>query len=419
MEQPPGVRFEVAEDGEAVSRFISLRDLPCNHLVSRPDEHRLNIEGVRHPVGIGHNDRLELNVVELHANMVGHLPIETRIAARSLLGDINRFERSQRLSADATFSCHLTLLATRMCANWNSAFGYDGAGFRSTLKGSCAGSGLAPVKRRASSTRRGLDPWRTAEGIPFTTWDQWLLLLVHGEYGGTWSLLRDRLRDRRRGMGFAQYRRGSQTEPLDDLEQRWQAIRESAREALRRECFPVSPASSERARRAELEARDFYGERESGLSTDVYSRDVIEYAVWKDYGLLGPREMAPFFKRLPKADVVFVDGLLKDLRAELHAAELEYQAEDALTLLGALHVSKKSFDVFVELAREMGSRHWERITTMAESALDAGHHDLAASVFTAADQPGFHRDYVRQQSHRLLGGRRSARPRAQHLTIVR
>jgi hypothetical protein len=68
--------------------------------------------------------------------------------------------------------------------------------------------------------------------------------------------------------------------------------------------------------------------------------------------------------------------------AELHAVELEHQAEDALTFLGALHVSKKSFDVFEELAHEMGSRQWERITTMAESALAAGNHDLAMSVFS-------------------------------------
>ena len=63
-------------------------------------------------------------------------------------------------------------------------------------------------------------------------------------------------------------------------------------------------------------------------------------------GLLGPRELAPFFRRLPKADVVFVDRLLKGLRGELHAAEWEYQAEDALTFLGALPVGKRSFDVF-------------------------------------------------------------------------
>ena len=32
-----------------------------------------------------------------------------------------------------------------------------------------------------------LDGCRTAEGIPFLTWDQWLFLVVHGDYGGTWS----------------------------------------------------------------------------------------------------------------------------------------------------------------------------------------------------------------------------------------
>jgi hypothetical protein len=183
--------------------------------------------------------------------------------------------------------------------------------------------------------------------------------------------------------------------------------------------FPVSPASSEQALRAELEARDFYGERatfglarrldaafgrqlkraagasgqavirafltslllameraddscgilgdlardhfpkyftapwrETGLSPDVYYRGFIEYGVWEDHGLLGPHELVPFFKRLSQADVVCVDGLLKEHRAELQAAELEYQAEDALFFLGALHVSKKEFRRF----RRTGSR---------------------------------------------------------------
>lgn len=115
---------------------------------------------------------------------------------------------------------------------------------------------------------------------------------------------------------------------------------------------------------------------------------------------------------------MFIDGVLREVRAELCAAELEYQAEGALTLLGALHVNKRSFERFEELAREMGSRHWERITTMAESAA-AGHRDLAMAVFTAADQPGFHRNYLRQRSRDLLVPRPALRARRPRLSIVR
>jgi hypothetical protein len=361
--------------------------------------------------------------------------------------------------------------------------------------------GMVTGLRRASPARRGLDPWRTADGIPFSTWDHWFLLLIYGERGGAWSALRVRLRDRRRGMGFAQSDAEAKLSHLDDLEKRWESLRESSREALRGECFdrqlvrrarvkileqyvddrdkttamretprarlreralrgywtrfPVSPASFDQALRAELERRDFYGERatfglarrldasfarhltraarpaehvavirafltglllameraddscgvlsdlardhfpkyftapwrEAGLSADVYYRDFIEYAVWEDYGLLGLQELAPFFEKISKAEVTLVDRVLRELWAELCSAELDYQAEEALTLLSALHVNQRSFELFEALAQQMGSRHWQRITTMAEAALTAGKRDLARAVFAAADQP--------------------------------
>lgn len=159
---------------------------------------------------------------------------------------------------------------------------------------------------------------------------------------------------------------------------------------------------------------------EAGLSPDLYYRDFIEYAVWEDYALLGPRELAPFFKRLPKSGAMLVDGVLRELRTELRSAGLEYQAEEALTFLGALHVNTRRFDLFEDLAGEMGSRQWERITSMGDAALAAGRREIARAVFAAADQPGMHRDYLRQQSRRLLGPPpRPAPRRATHLRIVR
>lgn len=393
---------------------------------------------------------------------------------------------------------------------------------------------MPTANRRAARASHGLDPWRAVDGIPFSTWDQWFLLLVYGEHAGAWSALRDRLGDRRGGMGFAQADAEAKLCHLDDLAKRWESLSESSRDVLRGECldrqlvrrarakileqyvddrdkttpmretprarlreralrgywsrFPVSPASYAGALRAELEARDFYGERatfglarrldaafgrqlkraagaaeqvavirafltslllameraddscgilgdlardhfpkyftapwrEAGLSADLYYRDFVEYAVWEDYGLLGPRELAPFFKKTSKSDVTLVDRLLRELHAELCRAELEYQAEEALTLLGALHVHKRSFELFEALAQQMGSRHWERITTMAEAAFAEGRCDLARAVFAAADQPGMHHDYLRQESGRLLGSPPSDRKKeASHLTIVR
>jgi len=66
-------------------------------------------------------------------------------------------------------------------------------------------------------------------------------------------------------------------------------------------------------------------------------------------------------------------------------------------------------------ATEMGSREWERITTMAEVSRRARRGDLSLAVFAAADQPGFHRDYLRKRCQELTG-RPPPRPR---LAIVR
>jgi hypothetical protein len=110
-----------------------------------------------------------------------------------------------------------------------------------------------------------------------------------------------------------------------------------------------------------------------------------------------------FFDAVTTEDVPLLDRLLREHRDELSAVDLDYQAEEALTLLGELRVAKRSFDVFEGLAMETGSRHWTRITAMAEAALRARRRDLAAAIFAAADQPGMHRDYLRQQALRLLG----------------
>lgn len=110
-----------------------------------------------------------------------------------------------------------------------------------------------------------------------------------------------------------------------------------------------------------------------------------------------------------------MEGSLRGIRQELIDARLEYQAEEALTLLGELHVARRSYDAFAPLAREMGSREWERITTMAEAAWSASEHELAFRVFAAANQPGEHRDYLIERCRELTG---RTPPDAPHLSLV-
>jgi hypothetical protein len=149
--------------------------------------------------------------------------------------------------------------------------------------------------------------------------------------------------------------------------------------------------------------------REARLLPEVYYRDFLEWATWEDYGLTSDL-LQPFFRAVAKEHVPLVDRILRELRVELVAADLEYQAERALTLRADLHVAKRRVGAFVDLALEMGSREWQRITTMAEAALRQRRRDLALAIFAAADQPGFHRERLRDDSLRLPAVFPSGRP---------
>jgi hypothetical protein len=141
---------------------------------------------------------------------------------------------------------------------------------------------------------------------------------------------------------------------------------------------------------------------ETGVAPDVYYRDFLEFATWEDYGLTWHR-LGSFFEAVDPAHVETIESSLRALREELLSHSLGYKAERALTLIGELHVAQRSFARFAELAREMGSREWERITTMAETAGRAGRDDLVLEIFAAADQPGFHREHLRDECGRMTG----------------
>lgn len=154
--------------------------------------------------------------------------------------------------------------------------------------------------------------------------------------------------------------------------------------------------------------------RDAGLTAETYYRDFLEFAVWEDYGLTW-RRLRGFFESIDERDQALVEGILRSIRQELIEAGLEYQAERALTLLGELHVARRNYGAFVPLAREMGSREWERITEMAGAARAAGRRELAFQVFTAANQPGPHRDYLGERCRELTG----RMPRdAPHLSLL-
>jgi hypothetical protein len=134
-----------------------------------------------------------------------------------------------------------------------------------------------------------------------------------------------------------------------------------------------------------------------------------------NYGCID--DLGGFFAGLAPEHVSLAESVLREIITELRRHHLDYQEEEALTHLAALFVARRSYDRFVAHAAEMGSRAWKPIVTMARTAWSARKRDLALEVFAAADQPGFHRDYLRKQCIELTGRPvpAPARTRALHL----
>ena len=98
-----------------------------------------------------------------------------------------------------------------------------------------------------------------------------------------------------------------------------------------------------------------------------------------------------------------VDEILAVQWRELANLDLVYQAENALTMIGMLCTQQRLFERFVDLAKAMGTREWQRITTMAEMAEAHGRYDLARAVYEAAMSPGMHERFLREKYFELLG----------------
>ena len=137
------------------------------------------------------------------------------------------------------------------------------------------------------------------------------------------------------------------------------------------------------------------------MERGVYFRDLIELIVWKDFGLTD--SVVPgFFEKLATNDVKLVEEIIQDLFGEVSMyCELEYQAEEALTLLGELYTNQKMFEMFVPMSEKMGTRAWKRITTMAEMAMKHNEHELALRVYEACLTTGQHEKFLRKKYDEL------------------
>ena len=81
--------------------------------------------------------------------------------------------------------------------------------------------------------------------------------------------------------------------------------------------------------------------------------------------------------------------------------ELDYQAEKTLTMLGFLYTNQLRFEMFVPIAKNMGSRSWKRITIMAEMAKKHNKPELALEVYQVCLTPGYHEKFLRGKYNEL------------------
>jgi hypothetical protein len=91
--------------------------------------------------------------------------------------------------------------------------------------------------------------------------------------------------------------------------------------------------------------------------------------------------------------------------------DLDYQSEEALTLLGRVVAEQERFDEFEDLARQMGSRAWQRIIRLADIAMKRRKKPLAIKVFEAALTEGDHLRFLTEKYEKLKQGHWSPDPR--------
>jgi hypothetical protein len=148
----------------------------------------------------------------------------------------------------------------------------------------------------------------------------------------------------------------------------------------------------------------------TGIDARVFFHDLLTLLIWEDYGLTYEQTEGYFAGLTPEEGDVCIE-YVQQQRQELQEDDLDYQAEEALTLLGQVVAEQQRFDRFEELARHMGTRQWKRILVLADRAVKQRKRQLAVAVFEAALSPGMHEGFLRQKYEQLKKGKWSPDPR--------
>jgi hypothetical protein len=148
----------------------------------------------------------------------------------------------------------------------------------------------------------------------------------------------------------------------------------------------------------------------TGIDATVFFHDLLTLLIWEDYGLTY-EQTDGYFEGLTPQEGALCIAYVQQQMEELRGDDLDYQYEEALTLLGQIVAEQNRFERFEELARHMGTRHWKRIVVLADRAVKKRKRPLAVAVFEAALSPGMHEGFLRRKYEQLKKGTWSPDPR--------
>jgi len=148
----------------------------------------------------------------------------------------------------------------------------------------------------------------------------------------------------------------------------------------------------------------------TSIEEQVFFHDLLTLLIWEDYGLTYEQTDGYFERIAPDEGDLCIDYLRRQIE-ELRADDLDYQFDEALTLLGQVIAEQNRFELFEDLAQEMGTRHWKRIIVLADRAIRKRKRKLAEAVFDAALGPGMHEGLLKKKYEQLKQGKWDPDPR--------
>ena len=149
---------------------------------------------------------------------------------------------------------------------------------------------------------------------------------------------------------------------------------------------------------------------QTGIDERVFFTDLLDFLIWEDYGFTDDA-IEGYFRGLNERQADICVEHLRHEIASLCEDDLDYQSEEALTILGRVIAEQERFDEFEDLARQMGSRAWRRIIRLADRAMKRGKKPLAIKVFEAAMTKGDHLDFLTKKYEKLKQGHWSPDPK--------